>query len=183
MEEMIMLLNKETLTEEEGKILNLKLGITFNCSGSKSKKSAEIYNTLTPEGKYNFMKAVCMSAFELAHSYNPDAKYVDDRKKASQIFAAKNINWFNDVFKECTGFTPFIRKSEDGRFLQRDIEQKEFKKNGYDWLLGYLRAWTTEHSTIKQYFFGGVVNGILLVEYPEAKFMPNSDYSISFPFI
>lgn len=182
MEEMIKLLNQESLTEEDGTTICKKMGSAYNCFGSYPKKSVEIYESLTPEGKRNFILAVCISAFELAYSYNPDAIWIDDRKKASQIFAQNNIDWFNEKFKKLTGFMPSVKDNEDGRYYPGDINYMEFKNNGCEWLIGYLSAWVTEHSTIKQSFFGGVVNGILVNKYLD-ELKPNSDYGISFPFI
>jgi len=186
MDEMILLLDNESLSENDGISIGKSIGNFFNSFGSTTEKARRIYyNNLGTNGKQNFLRAVCMSAFELAASYEPEACIKDERKLASQIFAYRNIDWFKNLFFNITGFVPSFNFCE--RIYYEDINEPEiknvFQSNGCAWLLGYLRSWIAEHSTIKQSFFGGTVNGILIREYPDVRFIKNNEYGITFPYI
>jgi len=181
MENLIKLLNRRELTEEDGILICKTIGRLFNFIGCYSERSSEIYQSLNEDGKRNFMLAICMSAMELRDSFDPESTCIDDRKIASQTFAANNMEWFKKTFQDQSGFALPLKRDSSTFFTYAN--RKELKDRGCGWLLGYLLCWETEHPTIKQSFFGGVVRGILEPEYPESEFKPNCIAGISFPLV
>ncbi len=172
----------ENTEYEETKRMAGKLSQFFNCFGSYSKKTADLYASLTDAGKSNYDLIALISMFSLAYEYEEHGLDCwDERKKASEIFSYKNKEFIQGRFNEVAGFPITYDKGEG--FLHRALNRKPFRDNGKAWVVDYLGFWNSEHSTLKQSFINGYVNGVLLPSYGEDKFSPNSDYGISFPFI
>lgn len=181
------LLNRETLTEEEGKELALNIEDLFNGLGSKAKG---IYEGLSAKGKNRMLLCAYLALFDVARWWIANGcDGWDDRKKASAIFAYRNLDFLSERFEETTGL-PAMPECPDERYgyfhmMTSGWNQKKYIDSGYEWMLGFMSKWGNAHSTLMQSFIRFMVNEVILPSYPDHKFAGNTSYdgSIAFPFI
>lgn len=177
MEKIAALLNKTELTEEEGQQIGKLIGSAYNTL-SYDKLSAELISFLEKLGKIRLQAMIAMIAQENAWEWKcSNFDHWDDRKKASLSFSYKNLDKFKDMFFENAGFALEVVRPDENYFLYA-IDKRPIKNT---YLKGILVWWMTEHSTIKQAFFGTTCKAL---GFEEQGYLPPLNYdSLIFPFI
>ena len=168
---LIEALNGDEKDEKCGEIIFDAIDNLYNTFGSYSGISEAIRENLNENGLKRFWTVWAICGMELAwHYIYVDFDEWDDRKKASEIYAYKNILSIEEMFeKNCgakisfDGLTSFkIREKNCGfsSWLIKQIymidEDWTFVRNNR-WIERLAQKFTSMHSTLKQSYFGGVV--------------------------
>lgn len=150
-------------------IINSTSGI-FNSFNNKKDIANSILFSLSRNGKKRFWITWCLCGLELAYQYIAhDGKIWDQRKMSSTEYAYSHLSYIEDILEKNLGF----RISLEG-YSVSDIERKCFSSwlseqtklatddwsfwRTYEWIGAIASELPDMHSTIKQRFFGGVVN-------------------------
>ena len=174
---------------ESGAEVSKILTHCFNGAGSFKRIMRDIVNTVSEKNKQKLFACLSLMMLDLGYSYTGEDKgwYVDDRKIASQRFAARNLDFFKKDTERYLGFFPELNEEEleKNHILYKALRNpRKLREAGSTWIIGLLETWIDEHSTLQQALVNGYVNGILLETYPEGTFRSNSDRGgICFPYI
>lgn len=158
-----LLNNSDNSFESSIQIAN-GMSLFFNAFGSTSRRMKELENHLTKEGSLRLKGIISAIALQFAYERIKRGKATFDlRKEASEDFAYRNRGFFEEIFKRIYGFIPDT--SLDKETFLTSIDRRDFEELQY--VLGFLDKWINEHSTVKQYIFGGYVTGIVLENNPK----------------
>lgn len=140
----------------------------------------ELFAELTAAGQKKLLFYTALAAMEMAHEWQAKGYDCwDDRKKASLSFSYNNRSYFERLFEKNEGHILSVDSGRSPYFLNC-LDYKQVKDTCVE---GFLNQWVLTHSTLKQSFFGGVVQGVLVGEL-KVKFIPPLDCSkVVFPLI
>lgn len=185
----IGLLNSDKTDIETGEEILKNINKAYNCLDSYTNISKHIFDNLTKSGKDRFYMIWCMAGFDLSYSYMRENRNPwDDRKKASMQFAFHNIESIESMFNLLSDLKIdiySIDKSEmENKLFDRWFTSFVWNEKGiriadssFAWLYGFVKEWIKMHSTLKQSYYGGACNGVVITEKP--KYFKKMD----FPFI
>lgn len=182
-EEMLRVLKDTPKTREDGCAIRKAIGYFYNAF-NVVKETDELYGSLSVKAKKTFMAAWALAGLSLAFERKRSGKQTwDDRKKAAEDYSMRHLPEIERILEKTTGISLNLSQETSIRHDEH-LTTWMFKKAGREafvgkeWIFGFIETFVNEHSTLKQSFFRGMVQGVLI---------PNhmiSDYGDSyFPFI
>lgn len=183
-EELLKVLENTPKTRDAGGEICRAVGRFYNAF-NVIKETSELYDALSPKAKKTFMAAWALAGLSLAYDRKRFGKQTwDDRKKAAEDYSMRHLPEIEKIFEKNTGISLKVSLEETSLINGISFSTWIFLQLGRDalsgkeWILGFADRFCSEHSTLKQSFFRGMVCGVLI---------PNhliSDYGDShFPFI
>lgn len=140
----VNLINKPTLSFNDGTVIGKELGYLFNSFTSYSKLSSEIYSNLNKKGKkryYLLFLAIAQKTIYTRLQNNHETW--DDRFKASENFFWENKEFFSKAFE----------KNFDVPF--EESLEKTLRDESFEYVRSFISRWVDIHPTVKQAFVGG----------------------------
>lgn len=179
MESLVVLINDRNKETANGREIAEKLSCVFNRFGGYTNMAKELYDALSPAGKKKLMVCLSLAAMQMSHEWKACGyNSWDDRKKASLSFSYNNKLYFDKLFEKNAGFA--LEVEDNSPYFQSCVRYTQIKDT---FMEGFLGKWVNIHSTLKQAFFGGMVQGVL-VENTKTSFVPPLNYGeVFFPFI